>query len=327
MEAPPVEVVAGSGPAALVALSHAGGGDRASLPPELAEALEIVGDTTGETFLNLFGVSLDAGAPYSAGRVLESLRALDPVEVRRHLLGRHAWSWCTLAGAEAIDAAAAGDETAFPTLLEHPRYYGGRARDALATLLPLEPAETQRRLVNALEAGVSTLVAHDLDERISSMAGAAAAAVASADPLAAIERLTSGYRYTPEPEAERVVLIPHTEPQPVLVLAQHRGARLIVFSSADAGVEERLARLGRALADPKRLEVLGLLARGTTRVSDLVTETGLTRSTVHHHLGALRQARLVDLEGNARAYRYLAREEAASETASLLGRLLAGGVV
>jgi DNA-binding transcriptional ArsR family regulator len=57
-------------------------------------------------------------------------------------------------------------------------------------------------------------------------------------------------------------------------------------------------------------------------VSDLVSETGLTRSTVHHHLSQLREARLVDLEGNARAYRYRLRREAHEETVAVLSALL-----
>jgi len=156
--------------------------------------------------------------------------------------------------------------------------------------------------------------------------GAAAEASAELDaaPLqAAIERLTAGYRYMPEFEAQSVLLVPHFQAQPWLVLAQHRETRLIVYHARRVDdVEERAAALGRALADPKRIEILRLLGRGVDRVSGLVAETGLTRSTVHHHLSQLREARLVDLEGNARAYRYRLHAEALPETVSLLSDLL-----
>ena len=112
-----------------------------------------------------------------------------------------------------------------------------------------------------------------------------------------------------------MLLIPHVQPEPWLVLAQHRATRLIVYQArAERGAEERVAALGRALADPKRVEILSLVARGVDRVSELVAQTGLARSTVHHHLAELRDARLIDLEGNARAYRYLPRQEALQET-------------
>ena len=84
-----------------------------------------------------------------------AFRTIDAVELRRHLLGRFAWSWCTLAGIDDIEAAAAGDRRAGQRLLEHPRYYGGHAVASLSTLLPLEPEETQRRLARALEAAGS----------------------------------------------------------------------------------------------------------------------------------------------------------------------------
>src|SRR5262245_27133409 len=138
VEAPAVEIAAGSGLALLVSLSVSAAKPRGEQPPELAEPLADVGDTSGEAWLNLLGVSLDAGLPHSSDRLVDSMRELDPVELRRHLLGRYAWSWCNLAGAETIDAAAGGDDAACRALLAHPRYYAGRARDALSTLLSLE---------------------------------------------------------------------------------------------------------------------------------------------------------------------------------------------
>jgi DNA-binding transcriptional ArsR family regulator len=292
------KVAAGTGFSLLVALSRAGEGD----------------DPTGETWLNLLGVPLDAGPPFDAERLVDAVRELDPIELRRCLLGRYSWSWCTLVGPETIERAAAGDATAFPALLEHPRYYAGRAREALSVLLPLEPAETKRRLLSALEAAPPPAA------EATAEAGRAAGELLGAEPaLEAIERLTGGYRYVPEPEAERVLLVPHSEPSPWLVLAQHRSARLIVYSAPPGGsADERLAAIGQALADPKRVEILRLLGRAPRGVAELVRETGLARSTVHHHLAKLREARLVDLGGNARAYRYAARRDAADELAELL---------
>jgi len=80
--------------------------------------------------------------------------------------------------------------------------------------------------------------------------------------------------------------------------------------------------IGQALADPKRVEILRLLGRAPRGVAELVRETGLARSTVHHHLVKLREARLVDLQGNARAYRYAARRDAPDELAELLAAVV-----
>jgi DNA-binding transcriptional ArsR family regulator len=317
-----VEVVAGTAFDLLVALAGASVQAGARVEPELAGALEAVGDTAGESWLNLLGVPLDGGPPYDAGRLVDVVEQLNPVELRRHLLGAYAWSWRTLGGEETIEAAAEGDRAAARKLLAHERYYGGRARDSLSVLLPLDPVETRTRLAHALEVGARALVDAQADG-LQAAAAEATAMLASAPLAETIEHVTAGYRYVPEPEAERVLLIPHVQPAPWLVLAQHRATRLIVYQArAQRGAEERVAALGRALADPKRVEILSLVARGSDRVSELVRRTGLARSTVHHHLGELRAARLIDLEGNARAYRYLPRNEALQETHALLSEVL-----
>src|SRR5262245_35680120 len=144
---PDVEVGAGTALADLVGLSAASRAPRDELPTALADALEDVGDTEGESWLNLLGVAIDAGPPYGTAQLLDVLRALDGIELRRHLLGRFAWSWCTLAGTDDIDAAAGGDRAAARRLLEHPRYYGGHAPTSLKKLLPLDGDETRARLV------------------------------------------------------------------------------------------------------------------------------------------------------------------------------------
>ncbi len=317
-----VDIAAGSAFTLLMSIAAASRSPR-SEPGELAEALEQVGDAEGEAWLNLLGIPLDAGAPYTADALLEQLRTLDAVELRRHLLGRFAWSWCALVGIDDIEAAARGDVGAGRRLLAHPRYYGGHAAASLAALLGLEPEETRSRLVRAVEAGVGSLLERGRLDELEAAAQVAATTLASRPPLVAIERLTTGYRYVPEPEAESVTLIPHLEPKLPLLLAQHRSSRLIAFhASLDRGSEERLHALGRALADPRRVEILTLVGRGVGGAHELVAETGLSRSTVHHHLGLLRDAGLIALEGNARAYTYVPRPAAATEAAELVADIV-----
>jgi DNA-binding transcriptional ArsR family regulator len=318
-----VDVAAGTAYALLVALSAACSEPRHELPRDLAAALDQVGDTDGEAWLNLLGIPLDAGPPFTTERLLDAVASLDAVELRRHLLGRYAWSWCTVAGIDDLESAAAGDRAAADRLLGRPRYYAGKAAASLGVLLTLDPDETKRRLVRALEAGTEHLVGGTTDTELEAAERDATTTLAGLTPLGAIERLAGGYRYVPEPEAERVVLIPHLEPGLPLVLAQHRSSRLIVYlARRDRSTEERLLMLGRALSDPNRLQILALVGGGVGGASDLVERTGLSRSTVHHHLAQLREAGFVALEGNARAYRYLPRRAAANEAAELVAGLI-----
>lgn len=315
---PRLSVASGGAFATLLGLAAASARPRSDIPPELAAALDDAGDSVGETWLNLLGVALDARRPHTTNRLLGELRSLDAVELRRHLLGRYAWSWCTLAGVDDIEAAAEGDAEAGERLLAHPRYYGGHAAASLGVLIGLEPEETRRRIAHAVEA-FADVVDPQAAGDLTKAAELAESTIATHSPLAAIERLTAGYRYVAEPEAESVVLIPHLEASLPLVLAQHRSARVIAYRvTPDRESAERLQALGRALADPKRVEILALVGGGTGRAQDLVAATGLSRSTVHHHLGLLRDVGLVALEGNARAYTYVPRAEAAREAAELV---------
>jgi rhodanese-related sulfurtransferase/predicted transcriptional regulator len=56
----------------------------------------------------------------------------------------------------------------------------------------------------------------------------------------------------------------------------------------------QLARLGKALSSPHRLEMLELLAQGERTVESLATELELSIANVSQHLQALKQAALVE---------------------------------
>jgi len=57
---------------------------------------------------------------------------------------------------------------------------------------------------------------------------------------------------------------------------------------------DQFARLGKALSNPHRLEILELLAQSERTVDSLATELGISVANASQHLQALRQAALVD---------------------------------
>jgi rhodanese-related sulfurtransferase len=61
-------------------------------------------------------------------------------------------------------------------------------------------------------------------------------------------------------------------------------------------VYEHLARIGKALAHPRRLEMIDLLSQGPRTVEVLAQHTGQSLANTSHHLQILRRARLVDAE-------------------------------
>src|ERR687895_98441 len=56
------------------------------------------------------------------------------------------------------------------------------------------------------------------------------------------------------------------------------------------------AVLGKALANPHRLELLDLLAQGERSVEELAKEAALSRANASAHLQVLRQARLAEID-------------------------------
>lgn len=59
---------------------------------------------------------------------------------------------------------------------------------------------------------------------------------------------------------------------------------------------EQLARLGKAVASPPRLELLDLLCQGPRTVESLARESGLSVANTSQHLRVLHGARLVEAE-------------------------------
>ncbi len=61
----------------------------------------------------------------------------------------------------------------------------------------------------------------------------------------------------------------------------------------DAATAFRLAELFKALSDPTRVRLIGVLARSELSVGELAQRLGLSQSAVSHQLSGLRQMRLV----------------------------------
>jgi len=81
---------------------------------------------------------------------------------------------------------------------------------------------------------------------------------------------------------------------------------------------EQLSRIGKALASPRRLELLDLLSQGERTVELLAGEAGLTIANTSQHLKILKSARLVESEKNGIFITYrLADDRVASLVESL----------
>ena len=339
--APPFELELRAGTAfeLLVGLAALTGEEevRSSWLPESVEAcpaatraaIDAVGRRSGELWLHLLGVALEQEAG-DAASLVAAVQRLRPAELRRHLVGAFVPAWRAVAGAETLELAAAGDADAAARLLENDRYYAGRAADALAELLPLSAAETKRRVAAALTSFAAEVLAPNevvVREALERETTAKAELMQWLSPQELITTAAGGYRYEPEPGLDRVVLVPHLAAAPWLLLCQHETTRIICYA-ADAeaadpeqAVVDRALIVARALADEQRVRIVRYLAAQAATAAELTEHLGLTKSTTHHHLSQLRDARIVELRGNARGYSYSLGDEGLAEAVRALADL------
>jgi DNA-binding transcriptional ArsR family regulator len=282
-----------------------------------------VGRYAGKLWLHLLDLA-EGDVP----ELFERVRRMDPLELRRYLVGVYVPTWRDLVGPAWLERAAAGDPAAVKKLLAHPRYYGGESAKALSIVLPLSPAQTKRRVLAIMHRFASEVFDGRGRAVVAGLERDAKRVASLGQTLSAehvISAATGGYEYHPEPEFSRVVLVPHEAARPWLLLCQHGDARIICYplaADAEPSLEEEGVRLGRALGDEQRMRILRRLVAGDASLAELADSVGIAKSTAHHHLALLREAGLVALHGNSRRYWYSLRPGVAGESAVLVAELL-----
>jgi rhodanese-related sulfurtransferase len=77
---------------------------------------------------------------------------------------------------------------------------------------------------------------------------------------------------------------------------------------------EQFARIGKALASPKRLEILDLLAQGERTVEEIARETAMPIASASQHLQTLKGARMVESRREGLYARYRLADEGVFRT-------------
>ena len=131
-----------------------------------------------------------------------------------------------------------------------------------------------------------------------------------------VEVATSGVTLALDADLDRVWLVPQYHYRPWNVNALYRGVRCIYYPVdalplAPGDISPRLRRLTRALSDESRLRILRRLTAGPAGFMEIVLHTGLSKSTVNHHVMILRAAGLVRVhDAGDRSTTYTLRPEA-----------------
>ena len=86
-----------------------------------------------------------------------------------------------------------------------------------------------------------------------------------------------------------------------------------VTEHPDAFRSDECAEVLKALSEPLRLRIIDLLRHGPLTVSDISESLEAELVTVSHHLGILKQARLVSVERDGRYKVYRLRDDLLSK--------------
>lgn len=117
-------------------------------------------------------------------------------------------------------------------------------------------------------------------------------------PEMAVETATGGILLHPDALYDLVVLVPQYHFKPINFMSWQGSTAFIMYPCETTAVatgqpSPSLLRIGRALGDSVRLQMLRRMSRGLCTLDDLESDLGLTRSVVHHHIVILRSAGLV----------------------------------
>ncbi|MBP1633387.1 MAG: bacterial regulatory, arsR family protein [Acidobacteria bacterium] len=281
----------------------------AAASPELLTLVEQVG--CGDLWLGLVGRAYTAPEPRRVGTFLDYLAGCDANEVLRDLVMMQVHR--TEATAELIDRAAGGDAEALSAIQA---MCDPECAEGLKKLMGTPAAETLQRVIGVLRrfdaevfrGGEDTVaaLARDAEEK------RALAASLPADRL--VETATNGVTFKLQPETSGVVLVPSAVVRPWVAITECGSLRIFVYPVSAESL---------ALADEKRLRILSLLAAGPASLPEVAERIGLAKSTVIHHMRALRTAGLVLITvGDEKEYSL--RPQAIPEAGRLLQAYLSG---
>ena len=297
----------------------------AAASPELLAGLEQVG--CGDLWLGLIGRAYAGPAPRRVDRFLDHLAACDPTEIRREMVAMQVHR--TDATADLIDRVATGDAEAMVALaaLCDPECVEG-----LKKLIAVPAAKTLATVVEVLRrfdaevfhGGEETApaLARDAEEKL--------ALAATLPPERLVETATNGVTFKLQPEVSGVVLVPSALVRPWVAITELGSLRIFVYPvsaeslSADPDAPSPwMVSFYKALADERRLRILNMLATGPASLGEVAERIGLAKSTVIHHMRALRTAGLVLITvGDDKEYSL--RPQAIPEAGRLLQAYLSG---
>ncbi len=293
----------------------------------------------GQFFFQGFDTALGYGGARLIGQLqpnadpvdlVEAIGGADPAALALFMLDTGETSGERL---ERYERVLAGDGDPAEALRGLPRGWATRCRRVLE-----EPEIVQAELVALLDTYLTRIYSAQIGQVQEALDAATSASSALLDALPtveAIEQLTGGYTLATDLDLRSITLAPSIFVYPFMStrVDERSGEALIiygvpsdVFDSYDpVPIQRELAKALKALADPNRLMVMGLLAKESMYGTELISALGLSQPTVHYHLTELRSAGLIRQQREKGGMRYSIRRTTAAEIPRALHALILGG--
>jgi DNA-binding transcriptional ArsR family regulator len=295
---------------------------RRALSSDTQEAIERYAGGHEILFGFLLALATDAPAPRDGASFLDLVAATSARDLRLVQLGHRLETYRGPVARETIEAAADGDESAAADLLAGCTEW---QRAPYEHVLSRDADEVKRDLEAACR-GWHDAVLHPDEQATARVlkrsARAARALAARLPPEDLVDSLTSGVRYTPEPEIRRILVVPHVVSRPWSIFTESGDTKIVCYGVAETHVTgdappDPLVAAYKALGDETRLRILRRLAEGPASLHELTQMLGLAKSTVHGHLLVLRTGGIVIADVSKKTG-YRLRRETLAESAALL---------
>lgn len=275
---------------------------RKKASPDLLALVEQFSFRGQEIWKHTLGLVYDCPAPRDVPALIKHIEAIDPLELRLHMLGYYVRQHRRATPPEIILQAAQGDIEAQRHLLKTSCPEDQEWQRTLRWLLSLELVATKNLLLDILR-GWYDQVFREQEPQIMPILARDVEAKLALKPTHSAEELieiATGWEYVPEPGIQRVVLVPSYITRPWNAIAECYDTVIFCYPVAEESISAdknvppaRLVKLAKALADERRLRILKKLASGSFTMQEMAEDFGVAKTTLHHHLITLRSAGLV----------------------------------
>ena len=281
---------------------------------------------------HLLGIVYDSEPPKDVSAFLANLAAIDPLELRLHMIGYYRRGFRRSTPLDVILQAAEGNEEAQKQYLKTASRDEGDWSNALHYIFSVNPDKMKETLLSILQNWYER-VFQDYEQQwlpiLERDAESKRELMATMPLERLIETATNGLLYEPEAGLRRVLLIPSFVERPWNELSEYQDIKIFCYPVADENITEdghappaRLVRLYKALADERRLRILKLLMSRSYTLQEMADEFGVAKTTMHHHLATLRTAGLVRAQADGKFYNL--RHDMLAEASELLDSYLKG---